>query len=289
MLQGYRRFKKNTRLRTVIPPTVARTVKRCEVEALRVGRKLSKVSHRTKYDKIYHIGLHKTGSVWFREMLLDLDIYRYSGLPFFDWDLDRRASEYDCGIFCPIRKPCSELLKGFPAENAVAIAVVRHPFSLVLSWIKSTEAYHIAGSKTPGMKKRRLDFQKMRLSEKVEYTVEYFEKDGRFSLIEELIELHEDEDRLLIVRYEDCLAKPHAAFEKILRHLDIDMPEVVRTRFIDRHSREKYLGGSRSPVRHSAIQGVGTEDHWQIDGDERKFLMQACGPKYKSLYDLTES
>lgn len=287
MLNAYRRFKKNTPLRRFATPSIVRTVKKIELAANSLIRNTTKIEHRSKYQAVAHVGLQKTGTVWFREMFSDPFLYRYSGLCFVDCAGKRDAFDLaGGGIFAPIREISQNVVDQISQPGTATVFVVRNPLSITLSWLNSTENYHITGKGDAGMTERRSELSKRDLAGKIDYALDYFKAERRFEKIERLLELAEHNSGILVVRYEDCVTDSDRAFGRIFTHLDFAVPASERAQFIRTHSFKSYSGRAidEKAKAGSALQG---QTHLKIDAlptPDKDRIFSAVGERFASFY-----
>lgn len=287
MLTGYRRFKKNTPLRRFATPSIVRTIKRVESSYLALIRSMAKIEHTSKYKAICHIGLQKTGTVWFREMLSDPVLYRYSGLNFVDCAGKREGlSIKDGGIYAPIRQISDEILDQTMRSDVATIFVVRNPLALTLSWINSTEKYHVTGRGDHGMSERRAALKERDFLGKIDYALEYFHDETRFEKIERMLQLAQNDPTLTVVRYEDCTGAPDETFARIFKALDIALPDAARKEFIAMHSFRSYSGRTvdAAPNPGSALQGRTHLEIEKLSDSDKAHVFGAVGPHMRALY-----
>jgi hypothetical protein len=287
MLTTYRRFKKNTPLRRFATPGLVRAIKRIEAGYLAVSRAMAPIKHQSKYKAICHIGLQKTGTVWFREMLSDPKLYRYSGLNFVDCAGKREGLTIkNGGIYSPIRQISDEILNQTAQPDVATLFVVRNPLAITLSWINSTEKYHITGRGDYGMSERRAALAACDLSGKIDYATAYFQSENRFEKIDRLLELAKTDPSITVVRYEDCTDKPAETFARIFNELDIALPDEDQQSFIQTHSFESYSGrpidAQANPS--DALQGRTHLEIQKLSNPEKERIFSAAGPCLQALY-----
>lgn len=288
MFTAYRRFKKNTSLRRYASPELVRAIKRAELAALGVGRVLRPVRHRSRFKAVAHVGLQKTGSVWFREMFSDLDFYRYSGLIFRDQaergEIARLPLE---GAYSPIRRFEPEMAETLMSEGVAVLGVVRDPVAMVLSWIKSTSKYHVT-KRGEEMFRRREDLLACETqNEQIAYAVSYFAEKDRFGQYERLLAFCETWPDAIVVKYEDCISEVDATFARIFGALDIRMPEDIRAAFLRRHSFNAYSG--REITQSGASEGSSLQGQTHLEAEAlseeaRARIVAALPPRIRQYY-----
>lgn len=288
-LFNYRKFKKTTGLRAFATPNSVRVLKNLENGYRNFSRLVTSVEHQSSYKAICHIGLQKTGSVWFREMFADVLVYKYSGLNFVD--CAGRGSEIDVvsGLYSPIRKPFEVNFNSIDSSSLATVVVVRHPFSLLLSWIKSTKGYHISGAGDNGMTDRRSELLSLSGDDQVKYAADYFSTELRFEHFEKLLSLHSNTDNSIVLRYEDCVFNAQDTFTELFGRLDIAIPSSKIQRFVAKHSFEAYAGRSiESEVsdKKAAMQGATHLEIEQLPSEVKEYVLGKVGPLLKSQYGL---
>jgi len=286
MYNFYRRFKKNTPLRRFAGPGLVRLTKSAEQQYIALRRQFTRVEHNSRFRAICHVGVQKTGTVWFREMFSDLRMYRYSGLPFVDCAGRQAGISVERGIYAPIRTVTDEVLAQLASPDVATVGVVRNPVALVLSWINSTQHYHITGKDDLGMGRRREALEASDLSGKIDFALDYFAQTERFQKIEQLLETQSGSGAVLVVRYEDCLLEPDQSFARIFAFCDIAMPDDVRAAFIADHDFAAYSGRSitdQAPAG-SSLQGRSQERVRELPGDLQERILAAALPRLRDLY-----
>lgn len=286
---NYRKFKKNTRLRAFASPSAVRGVKQVENVYRRMTRSVTTVKHRSKYNAICHIGLQKTGSVWFREMFADNCIFEYSGLEFVDCAGKGSEISIDTGIYSPIRKPFEVDYSNFDNDTMASVVVIRHPFSMLLSWIKSTKAYHISGSSDQGMDERRKKLNELTEYQQLMYAADFFEAGARFENFEKLLNLHSAEQNSMILKYEDCVFNAEETFASLFRWLDIGLPDDKLVTFVQKHSFQAYSGrpiDSATVNKKSAMQGASHVEIESYPDDIKNYVLDKIGAMFKDQYNL---
>lgn len=287
MQKLYRRFKKNTPLRRFAGPALVRSAKRLEQLGGRLGRGFTRVEHRCRYRAICHIGVQKTGTVWFREMFSDLRMYRYTGLPFVNCAGSGTDIDIVRGIYSPIRDINAALLERAVRDDVAVVGVVRDPVAIVLSWINSTEHYHIKGRNDQGMGERRQALAARDLPGKIDYAVSFFDETDRFGLIEMMLEAGAASGHVMAVRYEDCVYKPDETFRDLFSFCDIGMPEAERRRFTEDHSFAAYSGrqiDSSTTSTVSSLRGGTSRAARELPEELRARILQAAQPRLRALY-----
>ena len=283
----YRRFKKNTSLRQFATPRLVRAVKRVEVSIGDVERQFTSVRHRSKFRAVCHFGMQKTGSVWFREMFSDVRLYRYSGLPFRDCAGRKDNFQIERGIYAPIRVVTDETLGIFRLPDVVKILVVRDPLALLVSWVNSTENYHVSGGSDGGMSQRRAALKKLDFEGKIDFAMDYHLSESIFEKVSASIAAANAAQSATIIRYEDCLDQPKEVFERICREADIKLPDAEIEAFVKEHSFESYSGrkmGGAAP-RHSALQGNTRSTVNQLGDKVRTRVLKHVPVELCRLYD----
>lgn len=286
MRTQYRRFKKNTPLRRFANPSVVRSVKRLEVLIGNVQRILLPVLHRSKYRAVCHFGMQKTGSVWFREMFSDKRLYKYSGLKFVDCAGRREGLQVEQGLYAPIRFVTDENMKIFDEDDVMKVVVIRDPLALLVSWVNSTENYHVSGGEDLGMSDRREKLAQLDFDGKIRFALGHFVSEDRFRKVAQLISAANATDTAIVVRYEDCLDSPIEVFGEIFAKADISLPIEELTAFVHEHSFESYSGrrmGSGAP-KHSALQGGTRATVEELSPETRAMVLRLVPSELREAY-----
>ena len=287
MKNQYRQFKKNSGLRRFATPAAVRSIKKVEVALGNIQRRFVSVQYHSRFRAVVHLGMQKTGSVWFREMLSDTRLYRYSGLPFVDCAGQKGSFSISRGIYAPIRVINEETLTFFDHEDINKIVVIRDPLALLISWINSTENYHVSGGNDLGMSDRRNALKSRDPEGKIAFALEHFLSEDRFEKTAELIGIARATPSATIVRYEDCLDRPTEVFGSMFNAADIPLPETELEAFVKEHSFESYSGramGSAAP-KHSALQGSTSATVAQLGEDARSMVMNEVPQELRGLYE----
>ena len=286
-MSRYRQWKKNTRLRKYLSPEMVRIVKQVELLYGNVNNFVIKPSHRSRFDTIVHFGVQKTGSVWFREILRDPLIYKYTGLSFRDMaGIKNTALIEKNKINSPLRFVDNNLPFIMDDKSIAKLIVVRNPIDQISSWIKSTEHYHVKGGDDDGMTLRRAKLKKEKtIDEKMKIGAEYFNESGRLNTMERLLDAV-PANSVIITKYEDCCESPISEFKRIFNHLDCRIPDSEIQNFCEKHSFESYSGRSRNDYapKHSAMQSSNQKISLDISSDTFNTIKEVTPAALWRLY-----
>ena len=286
MLTSYRRFKKSTSLRKFASPRLVYGIKATEQAVLGMVRQFQPVVHHTRFQAICHIGMQKTGTVWFREMLSDIEIYKSAGLHFKDCSGKTLPENTHLrGIYSPIRRFDDDIRSQLNHADIATIAVIRDPVALVLSWLKSTTGYHVS-KRGDAMSVRRQELSGLNKFDQIQYAVNFLKSKNRFQQFEDLIAFAKAEPSRVLVKYEDCIHNTFDTFREMFRQIDIKMDDQTLEAFISRHSFKAYTGRSitDSSTHGSPLQGRTHLEAARLPDIERELIIQAVGEGWASQY-----
>lgn len=212
---------------------------------------------RSAFENVYFCGTIKSGSQWLTALFSDWEVYRHSGLVFYDFlhrefrgrETRRRMTEraYPRG-FSP-RTVTGCLCIDYPSFQTIprpgtwrAFFVRRDPRDLVVSWYFSTRNSHILNGKD--MVAAREKLRSLSKEDGLLYAIDWLEDYGLFQAIRSWDGVEDPNVR--VVRYED-LAGPESAenLRDLFRFLDIDLPEESFRRLVAAYSFETLSGGRK--------------------------------------------
>ena len=252
------------------PMSLARQIYRsCKYNPIRVN------AH-SNYTSIYHCCTQKTASQWFREVLSDAVVFRYSGLrpyAYLDWrkqviarenyqdiDLLELQKRFYCGSFCCKGIPRNTIgidfyigYRTFKAmvkcERHKAFFVLRDPRDIVVSWYFSTKHSHVSSG---SILEFRQKLERLSFADGLKYSIDIL---AGFGLFEGQLSWCIDgarDDSVKVLRYEAFADNNEAFLRELFELLGIDMPENEFLKLLARHSFEKYSKG----------RAVGVEDKY---------------------------
>ena len=187
-----------------------------------------KVVQKSPFDNIYYCCTQKTASQWFREILRDPEVYKYTGLrpvPYVQKGLneanfDRPFPKHTIAIHLYVDYP-TYLTISKPTRYRTFF-ILRDPRDIVVSWYFSTKFSH------PNMlyiSKLRDDMETMSFEEGMKYCIDTLEEFGLFYAQRSWMQREEDHNKIKIFRYEDFAADNYAFLIELLKYLCIDVPQ----------------------------------------------------------------
>jgi sulfotransferase family protein len=243
------RLLRNQRLRNLVPPRVKAAFAENRVRLVRVARQ-------SELRNVYHCCVHKTGSQWIRKVLADPDVYRTTGLRTFAYaprlPSDGKNRGYDALRFdsaFPRRTIVSPLYidhAGFARipkpEPWRAFFVARDPRDVVVSWYFSTAHSHPTAS-NQSLQRTRERLAKMSQEEALVFTIQTLRDYGLFDALDGWVRAAEEDDAVLLVRYEELIGDAaEARWQALFEHCDVRLEPDERRAVLDRYSFERLSG-----------------------------------------------
>lgn len=229
-----------------------------------------KVVQRSPFDNIYYCCTQKTASQWFRNILRDPDVYKFTGLrpvPYVQKGLneayfDRPIPKRTMGIHLYIDYP-TYLTIPKPARFRTFF-VLRDPRDIVVSWYFSTKYSH------PVMmfiSKLRDDMEFMSFEEGMQYCIDTLDEFGLFYAQRSWMRIEKEHDNLKIFRYEDFAADNYGFLNELFKYLSIDVPQGTLNMLYEKNTFSRITGGRE----------LGEEDersHYRkgVSGDWKKYF-----------------
>ena len=215
-----------------------------------------KVMKKCPLVNIYHCCTHKSGSQWLKAVFKDTTTFSYSGLEQYSYadylpgKMDpRKITERYFKQSFPKNKIVSPLYISYDSISKVpksgrykTIYILRDPRDLVVSDYFSMKLSH---SPYPQVVSTRNKLLAMDETKGLVFCLQRLVDNGTFGAQRSWI--HAKDDTILMVRYEDLIsADSKVYFRKIFDHCEIDLPEEVLGKLIDRYSFKKMSKG-RNP------------------------------------------
>ena len=205
------------------------------------------------FTNIYHCCTHKTASTWFKAVLSDELIYKYSGLigiPYVQLGLRSAKIEHalpsrtigihlyiDYDTFCRIPKPVAHR----------AFFVLRDPRDVVVSWYfyaRNTHSTTRSGRADPVAAIRR-DLRSMPLVQGLCYMIDRLDDWGSFDAARSWARAARSNPDLAILRYEHLARNERKFLRDLLDHLEIDVPARELDELYERTCYRRQAGGRR--------------------------------------------
>jgi sulfotransferase family protein len=243
------RLLRNQRLRNLVPPRLKAAFAENRVRLVRVA-------NQSELRNVYHCCVHKTGSQWIRKVLADPDVYRATGLRTFAYaprlPSDGKNRGYDALRFdsaFPRRTIVSPLyidhagFAGIPKpEPWRAFFVARDPRDVVVSWYFSTAHSHPTAS-NQSLQRTRERLAKMSEEEALVFTIQSLRDYGLFEALDGWVRAAEEDDAVLLVRYEELIGDAaEARWQALFEHCDVKLEPDERRAVLDRYSFERLSG-----------------------------------------------
>lgn len=237
-----------------------------------------------KLCNIYHACIQKTGSQWIKAVFSDSRVQKYSGLvcyPQKRYEYEGLPKKIPKYTFCPrlyipyylyeeIEKP----------EDYRTFYVIRYPRNVVISWYYSMLQTHpIMGN----VSNYRTRLRSMTFEDGITYCIKRLHV--KFAYLRSWMNRNDD-NQLLIVKFEDMTNSPNQEFKKLFEHCKIDIPNRKFNEILEDYSKEnmrkrdlarrKYKSESHYRIQSSNWKDVFTSRHEElfntINGDLLKVL-----------------
>lgn len=235
--------------------------------ALQARTSLTLVAARSPYTNVYYCGTIKSGSQWLCSMFSDIEVYRYSGLRFYDFIhryFDGREPRFRMterpyhtpfpphtltGTFCIDYASFQTIPK---PDQWRAFFVHRDPRDLVVSWYYSSRISHIVlGKDTLAVREALLQ---RNLEDGLCYAIDWLANYGMFASLASWRECRDPNVKL--VHYEDLISEEAPRhFTELFDFIGVQMPPAVQASLLEAYSfrtlsgREKGQGDNQSHVR----------------------------------------
>ena len=172
----------------------------------------------------------------------------------------------------------------FEDDKIRCFVVVRDPVLQLLSWISSTENYHITSKVNDEMSKRREDLRSLSsIRKKFEYANSYFQKNGRYDDLRKLLKYTSQYDSL-VISYDSLKDNDLASFDALFRYLGVSFTNDELGMFIDRYSLKAYgFDGKRE--KSSAIQNTSYDSY---NNDDINYFKNLIPGDIKKVYEYLD-
>jgi len=286
-------------LRRILPVFVKHHLKQVFLPS-KLGSFLEEISieYHSQYTNIYHCCVQKTASQWFMKILLNPEIFRYSGLK--DWHhknggyLDERPLNqrfYENAF--PEETIVTPLYIGYDAfmalpkpENYRAFFVMRDPRDIVVSWYFSARNSHpIIGD----LGEVRAHLQTVQQDEGLRYAIDYLQRSELFAALDSWTR-SADNDAVRLIRFESITGQyQKAQFHDLLDFCDIRVPQKILNQLLENNSFAKLSRG-----RHQGQEDKkshyrkGQAGDWQnyFSSEVYAYFIEVTGDLFKRLgYD----
>lgn len=194
---------------------------------------------------VYHCTTQKTASQWFRMFYSDPLFYKYSGLTASDF---RRKEPKQTGyIFVPLYANYDAYLIWEKPDNHLAYFVIRDPRDITVSWYFSIRYSHsVMGDVIP---KYRPMFNKMSVKDGLVKSIDFLHNGGYYKRLKSWVDNAPD----IVYRYEDFTANSIDFMRRLMRFMDIAMPNEVLQILCNKYSFRR-LSGRRKGVEDNKRQ-----------------------------------
>lgn len=281
-----RGFRRKLQGRLVVDPSVNRLY--LGYRRLRYG--LPYCERRSPFANVYHCCTHKTASTWFKTVLLDPTIYKYTGLigiPFVQLGL--RFARIQHGL--PPRTIALHLyidhdtFRRIPKPAAHrAFFVLRDPRDITVSWYFYARNKHLVSGRGDPVAAVRRDLQALTVGEGLRYMINRLHEWGSFEAQASWARAAAMNRDVAIFRYEHLASDERGFLLDLLRFLEIDVPADELDALYERTCYRSRAGG----------RGQGTEDassHFRkgVSGDWRNHFDEKISAHFRATTgDLTE-
>jgi hypothetical protein len=217
--------------------------------------RLVRVRHRSSADNIYHCCVWKTASQWLRNVLSAIDVYRYSGLLPYAYEVhegrDYRALQqrtFDHPF--PVGRIITPLyinydsFAGMPKpEKHRAFFVARDPRDVVISHYFSSKFSH---NENPGVLEERARVADLPEKEGIIVHLRYMGERGIFDALRSWVQNSSSDPRIRLFRFEDLTGPDQLHWvTELMEHCDIRIPRDKLESILARLSFEKLSGGRK--------------------------------------------
>lgn len=185
---------------------------------------------------IYHACIQKTGSQWIRKVFKDIRVQKYTGLlcyPQHRYEMGEFKKSFPKytfvgGLYLPYEL-YDEIVK---PKSYRTFYVLRDPRNVIISWYYSMlETHKLMGR----VDKHRRKLKKMGFEDGISYCIRA--QQLKFSFVKSWI-FNNDQD-VLIVRFEDLVNNPLKGFKEIFNHCEVDIPEAELSIILNDYRKSK--------------------------------------------------
>ena len=217
--------------------------------------RLVPVKHRSVAQNVYHCCVWKTASQWLRNVLSATEVYRYSGLLPYAYEVhegrDYRAlQERTFEQPFPLNRIITPLyinyesFAGLPKPDQFrAFFVARDPRDVVISHYFSSKFSH---NENPGVLEERARVADLPEKEGIIVHMKYMGERGIFDALRSWVVNSDRDSRIRVFRFEELTGQdqPHWVRE-LMEHCDILVPQESLEAILARLSFEKLSGGRK--------------------------------------------
>jgi hypothetical protein len=213
------------------------------------------VRHRSCAKNVYHCCVWKTASQWVRNVFSATDVYRYSGLLPYAYEVhegrDYRSLQertfdhpFQVGRIVTPLYISYESFAGMPKpEEYRAFFVVRDPRDLIVSHYFSSRYSH---SENPGVLEDRALLVNIPEQEGMIVTLRFMAERGIFDALRSWVENSTSDPRVRVFRFEDLVGADQLNWmTQLCDHCDIKLPQEKLKAILDRLSFERLSGGRK--------------------------------------------
>lgn len=261
-------------LRPVLKPTYQRFKELYDYSGFRVIQ-------RSPYGNIYHCCTQKTASQWFRRVLCDPVLYRYTGLkPYRYRQLGLREAQFDEPL--PPRTIAIHLYVDFGTYAAIpkpsrykTFFILRDPRDIVVSWYYSAKYSHKLVDPIPELRRNleQLDFQ-----EGLNYLIDAWDGFGLFEAQRSWVTSAKEQQEAKVFRYEDFAEDNRQFLSNLLDYLEIEMPEREFDALYGRHEFSQLAKG-----RQQGVEDPQSHFRKGVSGDWKKYFDDAVTAHFQEV------
>jgi hypothetical protein len=217
--------------------------------------RLMRVRHRSCAENVYHCCVWKTASQWLRNVLSATDVYRYSGLLPYAYEVhegrDFRALQertfdhpFPRGRIITPLYINYESFAGMPKpEKYRAFFVARDPRDIVISHYFSSKFSH---TENAGVLEERARIADLPEKEGIIVQLRYMGERGIFDALRSWVENSDRDTRIRVYRFEELTGDDQLRWvSDLMEHCDIHIPQENLQAILARLSFEKLSGGRK--------------------------------------------
>ncbi len=220
------------------------------------------IAHRSPFGNLYHCCTQKTASQWFRLVLCDPAVFKYTGLEAYtfaqvearyfagDTTLDKFYQQMYHGFPERIEAPkqtVAHLYAGYSTFQAIpkprnyrAFFVLRDPRDIVVSWYYSARFSH---PNFPGLETLRHRLESLNLEDGLKASIDSLLAWGVFDGQASWVAASGNDANARVFRYEDFVKDNYEFLEVLFGYLEIGVPNSVLRELCVRHKFERYSHG----------------------------------------------
>jgi hypothetical protein len=246
-------------------------------DAARSGRsRVTRVSHHSTNQNIFHCCVHKTGSQWIRHLLADPLVYQHSGLRTYHYQpslppgvkalpIDARSFPGpipDRTIVTPLYINYSSYLAMEKRHSSTNFFVMRDPRDIVVSWYFSSRYSHRLMGDLPEIRQR---LESLPQRDGFSFAIRYLAEFGLFTAMRSWADAARDGRDVLVIKFEDLVGpNQEATFATLFSHCDIAIPPAQLHRLCEEYSFRRRSG------RHAGEEDPRSQYRKGVPGDWRR-------------------